>query len=354
MIKKNQHTIPKFLLKNWGDQFINFDIKTRTTHYSDPQHATVVHFYYEDESREINEIEDLLSKIEGKAAPIIKKLVESEKEIELTNLEMVNLVIFFETLSIRSLRSENIGKEIPRDKYEQWGKMHMAPKSKKHQLDLITELMEVDWTKIFVDYKTKHRQKMDGILLNNKMVQLMLDEEYKHWDYKEKYSINILRTLIDWGQRKIGLLESSGDNFILGDAVSSGSRNSSGNMNYFAYPISPRRTLIFYLFEYATHELFKKGFVPFFDQFKKMELFEFNAGMRINFITDEQVDNFKTSSLINFYRAQESTSFLIFCDDGSSINAVRNLHEIFKLVPVSGVKFKNIEQLVDDIIVFSK
>jgi len=100
-MKRVQHFIPRFILKNFLDKgFFKFFDK-RYGKYSDktPGGSMYKEYFYEHDDFELNEIEDLLARRENLYAPIIEKIIN---QIPLTLEEHKILIEFRHTTHYRS------------------------------------------------------------------------------------------------------------------------------------------------------------------------------------------------------------------------------------------------------------
>lgn len=109
---KIQHYVPQFLLRNWGtgkkDQIHVYDKTTEKEFSTNIKNIAGENYFYEirTENESIS-LEKDLSQIESNAKPIIKKIIQEESTINLTNIEKQILSIFLSAQLTRTRHYRN-------------------------------------------------------------------------------------------------------------------------------------------------------------------------------------------------------------------------------------------------------
>jgi hypothetical protein len=106
MTNKNQHWVPKFLIKQFADtdgRVFRFDIHTDEVTKPPPKYAAAEIGFYEFEiDGEVISFEDSLEKIETKAAPILKRFIETRSLAGITPAERECIADFMAAQSFRT------------------------------------------------------------------------------------------------------------------------------------------------------------------------------------------------------------------------------------------------------------
>ena len=109
---KNQHYVPQFLLKNFSsrerkfiwayDKNEKYSIKNQIKERPIKKVASEEYFYDQNENNEIVSYEYALQKIEGEAAPIIQKIIETKNIGDLSEQERKTLSFFITLQDLRT------------------------------------------------------------------------------------------------------------------------------------------------------------------------------------------------------------------------------------------------------------
>ena len=282
-ITKKQHRIPKFLLKNWGKNLVYIDLATRYISYKKPEDSTVKNFFYESEKNNLNLIENKISVVESKAAPILSKIIENDS----VNLSPSNLEILMKFFDLQSIRvsdkkneieiKENIFDILMKESYD---------KTKNGLIERIEEIIDLK----VADEISKFRKWRKKIINNHKVMKSLdgsIMTEYDAWYGNKNYSLSVFRFLTDMAQSKIFVIENKFNENIVTDIFSSGARNKFGQVFYYSFVVSPKKTIIFYLDQYGKNEE-----NIFSDIAKKSK--------RISFIKNYEILTHKVDEKLNF------------------------------------------------------
>ena len=116
MSDENQHWVPKFLIKNFVDtdgRVFSLNIETDEITKPPPKYAAASPGFndFAVEGEKIS-YEDKLEKIETKAAPILKQIVETRSVASLTDIQRKRVADF---LAAQSFRTEAFSKGMDQD-----------------------------------------------------------------------------------------------------------------------------------------------------------------------------------------------------------------------------------------------
>ena len=90
-----QHYVPKFYLKNFGDQIYQYDKETRKVSQCMPQNVAFQRNFYADSGNDdASKLESWMSQFEGRASTVISTIVETESIAGLSDTDRTTLCDF--------------------------------------------------------------------------------------------------------------------------------------------------------------------------------------------------------------------------------------------------------------------